>query len=901
MDTYTQRSGWPIHEGRSQWTPDGMLTLHHDENSHRCGRRACFPDMMEAEPLHQDVIVVNDREGFMRSYMAKYSAKFSDSLITDLLTDAAPATHVAMGFLDRYHPAEPEMILQLFGARFRQWHLSTISGGKRDFLVPTPDNDPFPAEVQAYMRAEWACGQISLLDFLRKTNARGEILCWLREKHEQSGEDNTAEEFARAYTMKGEKVVAARTLSWYNDRYYGQWLMLHVPFTNPTDFALEEQLALIPNEFRFFAMALLCKHPIAQQTWHDPEAIHKQLKMEGNSSRYCTSVMQMCMANAELVHDYLSGRLNAQDELAHREAREATLREQFLAGSTTRQQAQIEKMFRTPAAVRREVRLPVYPVYEQQVLSGEKTVEGRINKGAAASITTGDIVALGRARCLVKSVNHFDNFTQMLHTVDYRRAMPGAASVHAAVREYHQIRNYATLAEEHGVVAFELDPVPETESIVDDSAFPWTPQQRACNARLDEFLQLAMDAAYDPDEERALAAGEKLAKENRIIVALGPPGSGKTTVQKRLLLRNHAMGGRGFYALPNNALSSRMQEQCGSIVQTGTCHSILGLDEPHMYWPSLQMWQLGLIDEISQLKDQHYAQLSRMFVAAERCLVLFLTGDKQQLSGFGESRMWHSTAWRNPAYTWKIEFPQMHRCKDKRLAQILMELRVNYPGEETLRTLREPRFRAWLPVGAPTPAGMQRLFGKHPNTQVLVITRRGTDAVNEAALHALFPRFPPRATIPADVESYSLNYEGGELKDVKHLVPSQLPVYRGMRVFITKTLRKDLDFVNGMQAKIVGWNPRTEAVRVQTTTGRTFDVTKWADPDLNHMQYYPLRVGYASTIFRMAGAELEHATIYLDVPHAAAAGYTAMSRVSSLENLKFGGHITADHFAPARG
>ena len=66
------------------------------------------------------------------------------------------------------------------------------------------------------------------------------------------------------------------------------------------------------------------------------------------------------------------------------------------------------------------------------------------------------------------------------------------------------------------------------------------------------------------------------------------------------------------------------------------------------------------------------------------------------------------------------------------------------------------------------------------------------------------------------------------------------------------------------------------------------------------LSYYPVRIGYASTVLRMAGAELEHVTIFLDVPHAAAAAYTAMSRVSTLKQIKFGGKLTRDHFAPAR-
>ena len=51
----------------------------------------------------------------------------------------------------------------------------------------------------------------------------------------------------------------------------------------------------------------------------------------------------------------------------------------------------------------------------------------------------------------------------------------------------------------------------------------------------------------------------------------------------------------------------------------------------------------------------------------------------------------------------------------------------------------------------------------------------------------------------------------------------------------------------------------------------------------------------------MAGADgLPHVTVYLDVPNAAAAAYTAMSRVSTLDKIKFGGAITKAHFTPAR-
>ena len=150
------------------------------------------------------------------------------------------------------------------------------------------------------------------------------------------------------------------------------------------------------------------------------------------------------------------------------------------------------------------------------------------------------------------------------------------------------------------------------------------------------------------------------------------------------------------------------------------------------------------------------------------------------------------------------------------------------------------------------------------------------------------------------LESYTGNYDHGELLPLDQLVPSQLPIYVGMKAFCASTVRTDLDYVNGMEVEVISWSTRNQAVRVLTKTGRTFDVTKWYDADAGGLCYYPLRVGYASTILRMAGAQLQHVTVYLDYPNVAAAAYTALSRVATLKQILIGGAATSDHFAPAR-
>ena len=117
--------------------------------------------------------------GALMTYVAKYTAKFSDSLQEELQNDDLDGNSLAVGVLSRYKPMEPEMVLQMFGSRYRQWHISTKGGGKRSFLVPVPDAEALPEEVLQYEHCEWKGPKTSLLDFLRKTTGDGKVCHWL--------------------------------------------------------------------------------------------------------------------------------------------------------------------------------------------------------------------------------------------------------------------------------------------------------------------------------------------------------------------------------------------------------------------------------------------------------------------------------------------------------------------------------------------------------------------------------------------------------------------------------------------------------------------------------------------------------------------------------------------------
>ena len=167
-----------------------------------------------------------------------------------------------------------------------------------------PDKDPLPSGIQYYLRATWA-RNLSLLDFLRKTNRQGETSNWF---------ECTLDHFDAQKKCNGEQAVAATVGSRLNDPFYGQWLMLHVPFEAPRQFIDENMLQLVPYDYRYFTMAVTCGHPVAKQLWTNNLLILNECKLEGHTTKQSESILSIVRATKVLVSDYIAGRLNAAAE-----------------------------------------------------------------------------------------------------------------------------------------------------------------------------------------------------------------------------------------------------------------------------------------------------------------------------------------------------------------------------------------------------------------------------------------------------------------------------------------------------------------------------------------------------------------------------------------------------------
>ena len=175
-----------------------------------------------------------------------------------------------------------------------------------------------PMSVQMLYTCTWepAGHEVTYLcwTFFGKRMPRKKIVNWIRRKFNACAAANSLEDVAQAYTVKVEKILAASTHSRMSGTFYGQWLVLHVPFHSPLDLIGEELLRKVPVAHHCFTAAMYCEHRVAVAMWTNDDTIEHELMIEGHTERHSDAILAMVHATRSLITDYVAGRLDVAEE-----------------------------------------------------------------------------------------------------------------------------------------------------------------------------------------------------------------------------------------------------------------------------------------------------------------------------------------------------------------------------------------------------------------------------------------------------------------------------------------------------------------------------------------------------------------------------------------------------------
>ncbi len=98
--------------------------------------------------------------------------------------------------------------------------------------------------------------------------------------------------------------------------------------------------------------------------------------------------------------------------------------------------------------------------YLCQILDGNKTVEGRLDKEERKNWAAGDVIRFEADNlcvyCRIEYVKRYGTFREMLEKEDFKKCLPKSPNIEAAVETYLGISNYRSMESVNHVVAYGL-------------------------------------------------------------------------------------------------------------------------------------------------------------------------------------------------------------------------------------------------------------------------------------------------------------------------------------------------------------------------------------------------------------------------------------------------------------
>ena len=309
-----ESSGWPQRDDATEWnSKEGRLLLHHNAEAHRSHCRAYFKDVLESLKCHCDVQSSNGKSMVLQ-YCSKYLPKFSSSFCNEIVNhEQASGFALSKRILEEYHPLAPEMACQMANQMLPQCF---VGGAIRKISVPVPIVDdtvwieqPSKGAIAAYMSCTWRGDDMSFKEYLRKASRSGTIHQRLKRLYDSLNLQKPLEEWIKEYKTKGQIMLSPILYSRVSDKFYGQWLLLHVPFRS-LDQLMDARVLRVPKSYRCLALCLIHR---GTTFWRRMAEVEASLALEAHSEAKIENLKNMLQAQTEMVESYLKGDLRIED------------------------------------------------------------------------------------------------------------------------------------------------------------------------------------------------------------------------------------------------------------------------------------------------------------------------------------------------------------------------------------------------------------------------------------------------------------------------------------------------------------------------------------------------------------------------------------------------------------
>ena len=327
-------------------------------------------------------------------------------------------------------------------------------------------------------------------------------------------------------------------------------------------------------------------------------------------------------------------------------------------------------------------------------------------------------------------------------------------------------------------------------------------------------------------------------------------------------------------AAPTGFLTSRFRTILPDEVSYDTVHSIFRIpvhktDELSINC-DISRYDMLIIDEISMISQNNFQHILNTLNRLIFRPVLHVCGDNRQQQPFEKTNnSTHSvpSSLNNRAFlssTYSYTLKGQHRVGDPDYLAFLDHIRNWVPNESLLSRIQEGRVLG--PDGIVNPEQLMRAFQSNPNSVILTFTNNAANYINNSVVPMLFANDQPIANCQLDTDTLQ-----------------SVPIYKGMRVMITRNRDKQRNIVNGQIANVHTFHNGTILLKLP---GNKLVATS---PSPNGSRTcYPFRIAYGTTMCKAQGQTLEKAILWFDIDHIPpGTGYVALSRVRRLTDVLF--------------